>query len=412
MSAKLFFADFLFYVSLVVIVFIPLPVFIDLNSFSIVLEQQPFPVISRPVPIGLFGFSVFIAINFANSLSFPEDYFRLPKRWMLFLICSSAFIFLWLILIAQASFFRSIQIALPLGLILFFSFPLSPEKQKKIVFLACSSCCLFIALHNMSVVLSSEGLADINEYDSAIFFSFGIYQAFVSYSAVVGMYAFMFFYFLLYDRSLRRKITNMVAFLSAIFLLALLARRASVIEFFIYIVGGVFFVFTTIFKKKVDRNDLINIFFVAFLVLAVCLAVKSFPVFDRFIKSGQSGSFDSGRIEIYLNAMQEMQGDIYLLLLGGGGKSGYHNYILDLIYTTGLAPILIISFLWLMFFCMKSNINFRRFTNVRGLDLYAFSCFFGIVLVQMMVNSSITQPYYLVNMLLVFQILMLYKKAV
>lgn len=402
MRNKVLFTDITYLLAVISFMLVPLPIFFDFKTFSFAFIQEPFFSLSIPVPIGLISFSFAMLMFFLNHLISPQYYklviSRKKVRGVVLLIF--VILFAWLLFIAQSDIFRIIQMTLPLVFLLLLVCPESFEKQKRLAVATLTSVAVFIVLHSISLLLNDEKITTLNEYDTSLFFSYGIYQAFVSYSGVLGLYSFMFLVAALQERKIIKKTFIFAAYFISLFLMCMLARRANLIEFIFYISIGFVFGILYIFKEKltVTKNYLLNVVLLLFTALLLPI-FSNLPLVTRALSSAQTDTFDSGRIDIYKRALQEMLQNPYETLVGYGGKSGFHNYLLDLIYTVGLMPMLITMFvLFVAFFKLRLK-KIYEFVSMKN---YVAIILFFLILLQIMINSSLTQPYYLINLILIF----------
>src|SRR5690606_17402114 len=94
----------------------------------------------------------------------------------------------WSLFLSEASILRSVQVFMPLLLLLFISYPTGLLEQKVIFWVVWSSAAAFVSLHAISIFFSANEWLAATPYEFAVFYGFGIYQSLVTYTAVVSLY--------------------------------------------------------------------------------------------------------------------------------------------------------------------------------------------------------------------------------
>ena len=145
--------------------------------------------------------------------------------------------------------------------------------------------------------------------------------------------------------------------------------------------------------------------------MAIVSLIMSFlffklPLFSRAKASAESGTFDSGRLHIYSKAMDLLSSDSYFLLFGYGGKSGFHNYFLDLIYSMGILPFIIT----IMVFLFLLPTKLAPLKSLSKISTFLIAAILSCFMLQSMLNASVTQPFYLCNFIMVLLITIFYTK--
>ena len=398
----------IFIASLICLALVPVPVFVDLNDWGFIMQKISFPEAVAPVPIGLFSMACALFLYFIGSLIYPESY----KRFVGFSVtCIGGVVFVclmcWSLFLSEANLLRAVQVYMPLLLLTSISYPVQLFEQRFVFWVVLSSISIFTSLHLISIFLSAADWSAATPYEFALFYEYGIYQSLVTYTAVISLYLVMAF-----GAALRQKakflirISLVLIALVMLVVLALGARRASLVEVSIVLILAAFFaVFYFLIRAKLSVG--VVIVSVAMLPLMFFIDfIGSLPIVVRSVSSYASGNFDSGRFEIYERAVRELSSDFVLLFGGYGKSSGYHNFALDLVYTIGLAP-LGIFFITTTYIFVKGIKNMRQGKGKSSwVDVFLFLSIMSCLAVQSMVNASLTQPYYLVNLLMVM--LMLY----
>lgn len=381
---------------------IPIPLFFDLVDFELVLTTETFPILQAPLPVAVVFFCLgLIACHILNLFNNSFIYFIGNKRLRYTLFSFSIILFLWLYFLSNIGFLKIIQIMLPLLGAIFFIYPKDTRLLNIVLNFTVGVAVIYFTLHLVSLYLNNVNFLTLTEFEFPYFFGNSIYQSLVSYPGVIFIYFCITFYL-----SVRNtKTTGFLYTLACIVLLSLLgfaARRASVFEllilfFILVVISGIYIAKYKIISKKIIYYVL---FLLPFLILFFYVLTK-FPLGQRFNRTYQTGEFDSGRLDIYQKALSEFSNNLGGLFFGQSGKSGYHNYFLDMLYNIGILPILVFFSMISLYFIYDYKKILNYFSEINWLNIEVIliaGCFSGF-LVQSMVNASITQPYYLINLL-------------
>lgn len=401
-------------------VFIPMPLFYDFGKmdFFIVEFNDGLSYDSPVIPFPVGGISLLLALFIGYFLSILNPKKMIPVfkpsgLLILFLFYVGGF-GLYALVFSGLSSPRFVQLILPTVIFSFITFPSS--YSDKIRILKCYVCgvALFSISHSLSIFFNSDDFSSVHptrEFPG--YFGLLIYQSLVSYPGVVSLTLFMMvavlFRQLSRNKLVRSNVFTLMAFMlliSQLYIGLSSGRRAFLVESIAALIliafsGGIFvFVKTAISKRKLF---LYVLFFLA--AFSVTLLYLSSGLSSRFLLSLDSGTLDSGRIEILLRAADFFYQNSNILFFGAGGSGapGMHNFFLDQIYRVGIVGAL---FSYLVFFFVvrkfySKNNNFAKFRYARmSFLLIVISCIF----VQSMVNASISQPYYLVNVVAVISL--------
>jgi hypothetical protein len=398
----------IFWASLLCFSCVPIPLFFDLSGLVFVLQEASFPEAIAPVPVGLFAVSFVFFLYFFGSFVYPDSYTRFVGL-SVSLVGFFVFVVLmcWSLFLSGASFLRALQVYIPLLLLSFISYPTGFFERKLVFWVTLGSISLFVFLHLFSIFFFAENWLVTTSYEFAMFYGFGIYQSLVTYTAVISLYIVVALGAILSVRvGLVCRFGLMLIVLQMLLVLALGARRASIVELImIASIAAVFAVAYLLVKVRFSIGGVV-LFAMALFLFSIVDLISSLPVFRRLAESYSSSTLDSGRFEIYGRAIRELSSDYILLLGGRGAASGYHNFALDLVYSIGLVPLLIFLVAVIAIFAkglkrMRHEVRKSSWSSL-FLFLSVIACFF----VQSMVNASVTQPYYLANLLVV--VLLLY----
>lgn len=401
--------SFIFFICCLLCFFIPIPLFIDGIDGGLVLQNTSFPVInSFPIPVGLIAFSLLFLLFYMNSLIFNDKYKLLiankKNRLVLFLI--TLLFFTWSFFIANNSFLRVVQLVLPFILLLLVAFPTSKKRNRLLAYSYLISLYIFISTHLISIYIDNGSFLGITEYEYSMYFSYGIYQAFVSFPGVLAL-AFALVIFLIFiEHGFLIRVFLFSMFFLILLSLGMAGRRISLFETSLTISILVLYLLLRIISRK---GKILTNHFQSFLLLSILFSIFipyfiKTAIFIRASASADAGTFDSGRIDIYNRAIDLLASDYYYLIFGYGGQSGFHNYFLDIVYSMGLFPFITA----IMFFILYFKTGVFSLSKMKKLSFYLILSLLGCLGLQSMLNASITQPLYLTNFIIILLIAVFY----
>lgn len=398
-------------------IFIPVPLFYDfgrLSFFYISFDDYDYlvntPII--PMPIGGIAFFISLIIGYICSIVYSNMFKSVlsPAKTLLFYLLVVLPLILYYVFVSGLSAPRLIQLMLPVFFISLMSLPVNLKDRMdvfKIVFL---SGFVFFNLHFLSIFLESESLLNIqSNYEFSRFFGMLIYQSLVTYPATLSLY-FILTIAIIYvaRKEISPKLINYkyLAYYFVFILLYLLAasgRRAFLIEFTasftIILCSSLMLGISYRFVKKKSIGYLMLFVFAFFAFFALYINI---PLSDRVLVSVEEDSFDSGRLYILGLAYDFFSSNPKVLFFGGGPKEtpGFHNYILDQIYRVGIVGLISVYTILILLI--------KRFVKVNDLGSHYKShrlvfilITFSSLFLQSLINASVSQPYYLVNFLVV-----------
>lgn len=401
-----FFEKTLFYICCFFSILIPLPLFLDGLTGGFLLQEISFPVVSKfPIPLGLFSFGFIFLLFYLNSFFFRNEYrlliYNKKNRLVLFFI--ALFILFWAIVVSKNEILRVVQLVLPIFFLLLVAFPVNKNKIRTLLYFYLGSFFIFNLTHIFYITLNND-FFKISEYEYSLYWGYGIYQAFVSYPGVLGLFFALVSFLFFIEKNIILKFI-LLTFLFLIFLsLGYSARRISLFEMSLSLISLFLFISVSFFVNKgiLNRN-----YWFSFLIMFLLFFSSSFfyfkmPIFARAVSSAKADNFDSGRLDIYSNAIDFLSSNYYFLIFGYGGKSGFHNYFLDIIYSIGLFPFLISIFSFIFLFKIKF------LPSAKQISFYLLFTILGCFLLQSMLNASITQPFYLCNFMMILLVVIFY----
>ena len=271
-----------------------------------------------------------------------------------------------------------------------------------------NSCIFFLSLHILYLFLKFGSFLKITEYEFALFWDYGIYQAFVSYPGVLSLLFALTTFLYFTEHGILKKMAALYAWSLILISLGLAARRISIFEISTTLFLLIVYLNLHIIQKKgkIAKQYLISISLMAIVSLIMSFLFFKLPLFSRAKASAESGTFDSGRLHIYSKAMDLLSSDSYFLLFGYGGKSGFHNYFLDLIYSMGILPFIIT----IMVFLFLLPTKLAPLKSLSKISTFLIAAILSCFMLQSMLNASVTQPFYLCNFIMVLLITIFYTK--
>jgi len=385
--------------------FVALPIFIDLASFSLLLEKSF--IIERgkiPFPLGGAAFAVAVFLSYGMSFVARNEFNALlsPQQMVCFVVFALLPFFIYTVLVSGLSLARVAQLLLPLLALCVLSVPAHASTQKLLVLSVMAGSGAFYMLHVVSIIKHSGKLFSADYFEFSFFFEYLIYQSLVTYPGVLSLYFFCGLAVLLSPRFgvLVRSLAGL--YISVIFSLLLIAsRRASMLE----IGGGIGIIFAGVVLASLWKGRFfvsrIMLMMIAFVLSPLLLYfVKNSPLYQRASNSYSAGRFDSGRLDIYSSAIAHFMDNPGLLIFGAGGSGavGYHNFFLDTVYRIGLLGLCIyismLAYLIVKFYRLS-----KAFGSGGTLQNVMVVVVLYLLFIQTFVNTSITQPYYALNLL-------------
>lgn len=379
-----------------------LPFFIDLHDFSIISQEEYiYDNVSIPFPVGAITLSLAFAYTFISSVLAPKNYIRLLSVQN-FILLWVGFLFplcFYYYFVSGLGFFRIVQLVLPLVFLSGFVLPEKDELRKRLVYSAVLGGGGFFLFHFLYLVLTSDSFFEIDEFEYTLIFNHRIYQSLVSYPGVLSIYFFLFLAILVSGRkTTAMKSFALITLPVAFVLIFLAARRVSMFE----LTAGLMLLFVYFSIILLTRSFKIKSI-ILFFLLGLCspgiyYVIVLSPMYHRSDSSIAAGEFDSGRLDIYREALSFFISNPMITLVGAGGSShvGYHNYFLDTIYRVGVLGLVPLCLSLVFLFSVFLRISDGERQNKLGVKFFVLiisSCMF----IQVMVNSAITQPYYLIN---------------
>jgi hypothetical protein len=369
-------------------IFIPiisLPIFFDLAFFQFVYSKTPFeasPLI--PIPIGVFAY---FTLNFVNIIFNPKSNYIYYKYQDTSLYISVIFLFFSSVIIGSLSIVRFIQVIFLFVVSFFIIIP------KKIYFLTVMLY-LYLLIFNFFHFVSFSSNEILNKYAYVMFFDFEIYQALITYPAVLFLYLVFFVHIFINNSFCSRVFNSIIPFLIFILYYSLVtaARKISLIDIALISLMLFHSMYTSTMKGRF--RSIIVLFFFALLTFNSQILLR---LFDQI----EEEQLDGGRLEIWQDFFNQ---DFHFSdLIFGFTEStvpAFHSYFLDTFSRIGLLGLLLILFIIYKLF--------KKFFSFSGFLLNTENIPRIVILLslfsQITFNSILTQPFYLVNFLFVFSL--------
>jgi len=394
--------NFLIYIFLPVL--IPLPLFYDLFYNHFLFSDEAFGHESVvPIPIGFFSFIFFFIVlyvlDFFQKISFTKFFSRNESLVLSFLL---ALLFLHGYFISELRFTRVFQLLSPLVFFMLVSMPNSNKLRTYFFNSGVVSFMVFISMHFISLFIYSENFFEINSFEFPMFFGTSIYQSLVSYPGVMSLYLTLVIYII---STKSNRIHYKMIVLVVIFLLLSTERKAVLFEVFL-ILSCAFVIQPLLINPRLTLQVWLKKIFISITGLTIFFVfIFQTPSLERMTNSLGNDSFTGGRLEIYTKAIDLISKDTIGFVFGfGGGDFSFHNFFLDLIIRIGV-------FAALIYLLMLSFVFFKviKRSKCKASTLFVF-CLMGQLLIQLMVNSPLTQPYYIANFCFILLYIIYYPK--
>ena len=392
---------------------IPIPLFFDLYSLSFFVNHIPpssdnsipreyfagsFQSAFAPVPIGIITFGLIVLIP---MLSLKQKIYTISIE---VLILTFLLILFTLLSVLNIGVLKTLMLLFPFWC-MFFVIQLT--KNIRVYENICSgyvvSFLFFILLHFLSTIYFI-----INDINSSFFlfnslFGIQIYQALVSYSAVLSYAAITLTIFTMFKKNYLQRIPIYFFVLIILFLLTLGARKAVLLDIGILIVLLVLFEFyRIIFMKKIMKSHFVTLFLCTISIIFLLM-------FTDYARRGFSWEIIKGqRAETYFIWYNNIiSADFSQLLFGhGGGWGGYSNIYLEMIYRLGILGFLlyVISFLVGLVIIRNHIKNLFNFNNHNF--YFTFWIWFTIstILLSNVFNMNLQLPYYSMNFVMIMMV--------
>ncbi len=381
---------------------IPLPLFFDLASRSFVIHPVEFNKVlieaGVPVPLGLAALALIILCSFPRVVRL-----RVNKDMALTLACLAVFC---LIGARRVEPFKLLAVLLPLLLLLAFSATVSqPRIAEKISKGYLAGVLFQVCLHAASMCFYSPGRESLVS-SSRTFFGYEIYQAWISYSAVLSAVGSAGVIYALSPRNLSSRL-RVLMLMAPVYLIVIGAtRKAAMVDLALIFQINAFLMLRSVRFPEIymiRKQALTNAFIFIVLTFAACMFVVFSP---REISLGVALEQRSGSYEFFMAMLPTL--NLFQVLTGyAPGWGGYSNLIMELIVRSGLIGMVS----YLSGLALATRLFYRALfvpaeeaARVLSGDIYMKSWFafaLGSFFVGNLVNVNIQLPYYTANFLMI-----------
>lgn len=402
----------------------PWPIFFDLSSFSIIISKDFWDVrFAVPVPIGLFTITSAFIIGKIYCLMGSRQFIQVNTSFFGITLVAVFGVVAALQKIGLGlPISRIIQTFSPIIIVMMISFPAQQLHQVLVVRSVFISVSLLISTHFISVMISSKGALRPNAiYDFSFYYEFLIYQSLVSYSGFLSL-AFIFLMgYLFQDRN--RSCLNKIVMRSIVhgwtismlcmtlFLGITGARRAFILELSLAIswISLMLLIAASFRLKLAARQFTCALFLLSLWALGLGASWET-NLLNRFLEGFTESGYDPGRMVTYGRGLDYLNEQWVQVLFGLGSQPnpGFHNSWIDLLYRFGMVGatvfvIFLARYLYLIHTKIKRKVDHWSPTSFTPLILICGA-------VQTFVNSSLFLPYYFINFVTFFLLLVVIEK--
>jgi hypothetical protein len=398
--------------------FIPIPLFFDLYSLSFFVQllnscsMNCIPVeyaagsyygISAPVPIGIITFALVV---FLSVFSIKEKILAISVEVLTLVFVLMFFIVLS---ISNIGIVKTIMLLFPF-VCMFFAVGLTKNigAYKKIGSGYIASFVFFILLHALSTLyLNINGITGTFFLFNSIF-GIQIYQASVSYSAVLSYAAVTLLFFIIFKSTFSPKVIFFIIIIW--FLLSLGARKAVLLD--ISILYLLFF-FSICIRSAISLKIKKKFIILPFLPILFYVAFSFSNFSSRDVSLDYALSQRAENYEVYFELMGNA--DLTQLLLGFGGSwGGFSNFYIEMIVRLGFLGFLlyVIAFLIGLLIVrkhIKYLFNFNNYDNY--FLLWLWFTILTLVLSNLF-NMNLQLPYYSMNFTMIMMIFLYRTKTI
>jgi hypothetical protein len=369
---------------------IPIPLFIDLEKFALVLIVYdiltPIAISAgKPVPIALFLIPVFFLLKIKKADI--TNYIAVTL-----LLCIINFN-----LINKLDYIRFISLLI-IPLFFYISYNLSNTNYFSFSRGYFMGLLFFTSLHFISFIfnlLDSASFIDNLKYGGRNFFGLEIYQFWISFSAVISFLAVTLIF--LYFMNVKKRRSLLPLIFLCFFELALTLRKAAILDLFICFVFIFIFI---IFSRKKSTFNFKNLTLILFFCYGF-YSIFNLVFLSRGITIESSVSQRDGAYLTFFNILSNI--DLNSVLFGyKTGWGGYSNLFVEVFLRTGLIgfiPFILSTFYFIRIFLINCTTIIHVNTKYKGLMKYYL--FFIIIsfLVSNVVNMNFILPYYTLNII-------------
>jgi hypothetical protein len=381
---------------------IPLPIFLNLLTGEILILKTSLDnylfSFGAPVPLGMFAIVLLGMLSVVVKRNSLRE--KGSKKGLIISIVLGGMFLIHALL--SLDFLRVVSLILPFGAVIFVLFFYRINTlftySMKGYFFAMS---LFVVAHALSITIYE--VSEIMENKMLLFtsfFGYAIYQALVSYSAVLSFFGCSLVILTSMPGSPMRRIGSLVLLMMIFYILGYGARKAVLLDVFMlcisFMLVGVGGVLIRLRLQKAMLN--------AYVLLGVTVLYLLFfsGLAERDLSYSVAVSQRGGAYEEFWKSM--LNSSVVDFVFGhGGGWGGYSNIFVELIYRLGLFGVLC-YLLSLVLLLKRVGAKLLRHFVTGGyfnrID-YHFKVWFTFLVLSLLaansVNMSLQLPYYVIN---------------
>ena len=386
-------------------VLIPLPIFINVLTGEIIIEHSYSYSASygAPVPIGTFVsfiigiLAVVLHIFSSNGLS--------RRNIILLNICFSLTILFFIYSLKSVELLRGVSIIVPFALLLFLfvfcknNYPYRYSMKGYSVGLI-----LFIFLHAVSNIKWTITDQHVSSGLLTNFFGLAIYQALVSYSAVLSYMGCTFVLLFFLEKKLLNRLGYLVIIATVYYVVSFGARKAVILDIVILMASTILVMFWLILTtRRIIFKTGLGVAIAVFMIMIYILKYSSFIEYRELSVEHTIGQ----RWPMVLLFIETLKGSTIIeVLIGQSGKrwAGYSNFFISLILSLGVLGMLLYftTLVFWMKLLIRNNLFYMLVKIRNNLIFKIWSLFVVIsIIAANIVNMNFQIPYYMLNIVFI-----------
>lgn len=385
---------------------IPLPVFVNLLTREVLIQRASLDnyltSFGIPVPVGLFSVLLMGIIAFGSQLLKLRSLEYINVRLGGAIVTTVVFAFYALFFLEIT---RVLSLILPAFVLIFVylylrSNALLHYSMQGYVF----SMFALVLAHAFSIILFGGGGDQNNILLFSSFYGYFIYQALVSYSAVLSFLGCTMLVLFVMPASHKKKIQYFVTVVVVFFVLSYGMRKAVIFDvFMLFCAFGFFGVLSLAMRQSIPDSYLRAYGFIVLLAIYL-LFLSGFVERDLSIDSAIA-TRQSDYVKFLDMLMNATLAD---MLIGFGvGWGGAHNIFVIMIMSLGfIGLMLFIGSLYLMFRVVGRQLQFNYFRGYSVNNGRNERSVWGVFLILSVIgansfNSNFQLPYYVLNVVFI-----------
>lgn len=368
-------------------IIVPLPIFFDLLTFNLFINKISENEYSSnngiSIPIGIFSIIFLLLFNIRNV-----------KLLIIFNKFTALSFILLFICFINIDLLRLISIFFPLLYILI----LIGVASNKIILKNISigyllGVCILIFGHFSYIFINYETFD--STYLFYTFYSYEIYQALISYSAVLSMLANTFL--ILSYLNYKNKLFFIFITLSLIsfFIVSMGMRKAALFDLILSCILLLCFIFFDLFNRKIN---FLKIVFLIFILALIYFLIFISPLSHRELDFEFAYDQRGNAYEFFLNFVDNLS---FIQLLFGQELEwgGYSNFFIQLFLSIGIIGSSIYAFLIIFLAILFYKNLFFPSQHLNKFEKYWFILFvlFSFV-ASNFINMNLQLPFYIINL--------------